>query len=75
MEWGEKRNSVVGQELQVRVRVFAGLRQVLGTGSLTLSLSPGATVSDLMERLNRDYPDATPQLQQLYRFDTAKFRC
>jgi molybdopterin synthase catalytic subunit len=62
VDWGEKRNSVTGQELQVRVRAFAGLRQVLGTGSLTLSLSSGATVSDLMERLNRDYPAATPHL-------------
>jgi molybdopterin converting factor subunit 1 len=43
-------------KIQVQVRTFASLRQVLGTASLTLDLPPDATVADLLERLSADYP-------------------
>jgi molybdopterin synthase catalytic subunit len=57
-----KRRNKVEEQIQVRVRAFASLRQVLGMASLTLSLSPGTTVAGLMERLSGDYPAAAPHL-------------
>ena len=55
-------NRSVNEKIQVQVRVFASLRQVLGTPSLTVSLSAGATVADLVERVSQDYPAAAPHL-------------
>jgi molybdopterin converting factor subunit 1 len=52
----------VTNELQVQVLTFASLRQLLGRSSLTLNLSPGATVADLLERLSGEYPAAAPHL-------------
>jgi len=52
----------VTEEFQVQVLTFASLRQLLGRPSLTLSLAPGATVADLIERLSGDYPAAAPHL-------------
>lgn len=49
-------------EIQVRVRAFASLRQVLGTANLTLSLPADTTVADLLERLSADYPAAAAHL-------------
>ena len=49
-------------EFQVQVLAFASLRQLLGRSSLTLSLSPGVTVADLLERLSGEYPAAAPHL-------------
>ena len=55
-------NRPVNEKIKVQVRVFASLRQVLGTPSLAVSLPAGATVADLIERLSRDYPAAGPHL-------------
>lgn len=50
------------EQIQVRVRAFASLRQVLGMASLTLSLTPGTTVAGLLEHLSEAYPAAAPHL-------------
>jgi molybdopterin converting factor subunit 1 len=52
----------VTNALEVQVLTFASLRQLLGRPSLTVSLSPGATVADLLERLSGEYPAAAPHL-------------
>src|SRR5205809_337481 len=38
--------------MQVRVRLFAGLRERAGTGQLELQLPEGAVVSDALERMS-----------------------
>ncbi len=55
-------NKPLNETIQVRVRAFASLRQALGTANLTLSMSHGTTVAQLLERLKGDYPAAAPHL-------------
>lgn len=50
------------EKIQVQVRAFASLRQILGTPNLTVSLAQGTTVAGLLERLSGDYPSAAPHL-------------
>lgn len=45
--------------MQVRVRLFAALRERAGTGELELELPDGASVADVLERL-RDLVDGVP---------------
>lgn len=61
MDRDEKSRSV-NDRIQVRVRTFSLLRQVLGTASMTLNLSAGATVGDLIAHLKQEYPAAAPHL-------------
>jgi len=42
--------------IQVRVRFFAGHRDIVGQPELTCALEPGATVESLWEQLVTDYP-------------------
>jgi molybdopterin converting factor small subunit len=42
--------------MRVEVRLYAGARELAGTGSLTQSLSAGTTVQDLAETLYDAYP-------------------
>lgn len=43
-------------DVKVNVRLFAGLREVLGRGEVTLEVSEGATVGDLQGQLVGEYP-------------------
>ena len=45
--------------MQVRVRLFAGLRERAGTGELELELPDGAVVADALERM-RELTDGVP---------------
>lgn len=42
--------------MKVNVRLFAGLREVVGRGEVTLDVFEGATVGELEGRLVREYP-------------------
>jgi molybdopterin converting factor small subunit len=42
--------------MRVEVRLYAGARELAGAGSLTRSLSAGATVQDLAEALYDAHP-------------------
>jgi molybdopterin synthase catalytic subunit len=55
---------LVKEGIEVQVRVFAALRQTLGVSGLSLSLPPGATVANLLERLDADFPAARPVLSR-----------
>jgi molybdopterin synthase sulfur carrier subunit len=54
----------VSETINVQVRTFASLRQVLGTANLSLDLPPNATVAHLLERLSVDYPAAGTHLRR-----------
>ncbi len=51
--------------MNVNVRLFAGLHDLLGQRQITLQLAEGATVSQLREQLSREYPVVTPFLPTL----------
>jgi molybdopterin converting factor subunit 1 len=51
--------------MRVRVRLFAGLRDVVGQRELTIHLAEGATISDLRSRLEQLYPQLTSFLPAL----------
>ena len=42
--------------MRVRVRLFAGLRESVGTGELVQELPAGSTVRALVDRLVEQYP-------------------
>jgi molybdopterin converting factor small subunit len=42
--------------MNVTVRVFAGLRQLVGDSNLSVMLPDGATIGALRERLSEEYP-------------------
>lgn len=46
----------LADQMVVRVRLFASLRQATGTGTLSYSLPDGATVADLVRNLTAEYP-------------------
>ena len=48
--------------MNVRVRLFAGLSELLGERNVTLELPEGATIDDLRDQLSRRYPAVTPYL-------------
>jgi molybdopterin synthase sulfur carrier subunit len=51
--------------MKVKVRLFAGLRELIGQQEIIVRLAEGATVGDLRDRLSRDYPRLTPFLPTL----------
>jgi molybdopterin synthase catalytic subunit len=51
--------------MKVNVRLFAGLKELLGGRELVLDLTDGATIGDLRDALSRDYPIVTPFLTTL----------
>jgi molybdopterin converting factor subunit 1 len=55
-------NEPVTGEIQVQVRAFAALRQILGTARLTLNLPADATVAEVLKHLGGDHPAAAPHL-------------
>lgn len=42
--------------MTVTVRLFAGLRGLVGDGDIEVALPPGATVATLRDRLTEEYP-------------------
>ena len=42
--------------MTVQVRLFAGLRGLVGGGDIELTLPPGATIAVLRDRLTEEYP-------------------
>ena len=51
--------------MNVTVRLFAGLSDLLGKREVTIDLADGATVGDLRERVSTEYPQITPFLTTL----------
>ena len=49
--------------MQIRVRLTAGLAELLGAPFLTIDLVEDATVADLYARLAETEPDAAPALR------------
>ena len=50
------RGLVAGGSVKVRVRLFAGLKELIGQQDLTVDLPEGASVGDLREKLGGDIP-------------------
>jgi molybdopterin synthase sulfur carrier subunit len=50
----------------VRVRLFAGLRAIVGHRSIEVAVAPGTTLGELIDRLVALHPDLAPE-----RFDEA----
>jgi molybdopterin converting factor subunit 1 len=46
----------------VNVRLFAGLREIIGEREITLSLRDGATVGELRDQVGESYPLVKPLL-------------
>ena len=44
------------EEIRVKVRFFAGPREVLGTGEMEMTLPAGSTVGEMVQRLQEEYP-------------------
>ena len=51
--------------MRVRVRLFAGLKELAGGPEVVVDLEEGATVGDLEDRLGREYPRLKPLLASL----------
>lgn len=51
--------------MKINVRLFAGLKDILGRRDLTLEVGEGATVSRLRDRLAEEYPALAPFLSSL----------
>jgi molybdopterin synthase catalytic subunit len=51
--------------MNVKVRLFAGLHDLLGEREVSLDLADGATVAELRRELERRYPIVTPYLPTL----------
>jgi molybdopterin converting factor subunit 1 len=51
--------------MNVKVRLFAGLKELVGGPQIVVSLSEGASVRDLEEELGQQYPRLKPLLTSL----------
>ena len=51
--------------MKVKVRMFAGLKELVGGPEIAVELSEGATVADLEDKLGREYPRLKPLLGSL----------
>jgi molybdopterin synthase catalytic subunit len=56
----------IAQTIAVQVRLFASLRQAVGTGAVTCSLPAGATVADLVRALAAEYPHLATAAGAIY---------
>jgi molybdopterin converting factor subunit 1 len=54
------------RDMQIRVRLFATLRQLAGWAHQTLDLPEGATVADALSELDRRYPQLTVTTRTIY---------
>jgi molybdopterin converting factor subunit 1 len=51
--------------MRVNVRLFARLRELVGTGETTCEVAPGATVQDVWNVLRRQHPVIEPYAESL----------
>jgi molybdopterin converting factor subunit 1 len=51
--------------MQVTVRLFARLRDLVGAGELRRNIEGGATVASVWDALVREYPDIAPYAQSM----------
>jgi MoaE-MoaD fusion protein len=51
--------------MKVKVRMFAGLKELVGGPEIAVELNEGATIADLEDELGRDYPRLKPLLGSL----------
>jgi len=51
--------------MRVKVRLFAGLKELAGGPEIVVDLKGGATVRELEEQLGREYPRLKPLLASL----------
>jgi len=51
--------------LNVKVRLFAGLKELVGGPEIVVSLNEGASVRNLEDELGREYPRLRPLLASL----------
>jgi len=51
--------------MKVKVRLFAGLKDLAGGPEVSVELMDGATVRDLEDAMGRDYPRLKPLLASL----------
>ncbi len=51
--------------IQVQLRAFAMIRQVLGTGSLSLRIPAGTTVTQLLQTICEDHPTLSARLDHI----------
>ncbi|MGB2695127.1 MAG: molybdenum cofactor biosynthesis protein MoaE [Dehalococcoidia bacterium] len=51
--------------MNVKVRLYAGLSELLGARSVTLEVADAATAADLRDQLSREYPAVSPFLHTL----------
>lgn len=49
--------------ITVTVKLFGGLRELVGEPSISISLPPEATVADLLAKLSHDFPELYEKLQ------------
>jgi len=49
--------------ITVTVKLFGGLRKLVSEPSISVSLSPDATVTDLLAKLGRDFSELYEKLQ------------
>lgn len=51
------------EEIQVTVKVFGGLRELVGVPAVSVSLQPNATLTNLLDELRRFLPELHEKLQ------------
>jgi molybdopterin synthase sulfur carrier subunit len=51
--------------MRVTVRLFAGLRDLAGTGELAADVAPGATIADVWARVVEQHPMLAPYERSL----------
>ena len=51
--------------MRVKVRLFARLRDLVGTGEVDRDVPPGATVRTVWDGLVRDYPAIAPYAESM----------
>jgi molybdopterin converting factor subunit 1 len=51
--------------MNVSVRLFAGLQDIIGAREISLDLEDGATMAELRDKLSNVYPNVTPYLSTL----------
>jgi molybdopterin converting factor subunit 1 len=50
--------------MDVRVRLFARAKDLVGADSVTVKVAPGATIGDLRQRLAKEYPSLAQILER-----------
>ncbi len=53
------------KRMPITIKFFAAFRDVAGTADLSMNIADGATVADLIDRLERDFPKFGGKLTRL----------